>query len=59
MAGTDYTTQISVAFVGVVATTVLGGMVADAIGYTLTLIIGVVVSLSSVLLIPKVYKDSY
>ncbi|MFB2875569.1 MFS transporter [Floridanema aerugineum] len=58
-AGTDYTTQISVAFVGVVATTVLGGMVADAIGYTLTLIIGVVVSLSSVFLIPKVYKDSH
>ncbi|MFB2833067.1 MFS transporter [Floridanema evergladense] len=58
-AGTDYTTQISVAFVGVVATTVLGGMVADAIGYTLTLIIGAVVSLSSMLLIPKVYKDSH
>lgn len=56
-AGTDYTTQVSVAFVGVVASTILGGMVADAIGYTLTLIIGTVMSLSSVLWIPKVYKD--
>ncbi|GAB4198736.1 MAG: MFS transporter [Coleofasciculaceae cyanobacterium] len=57
-AGTDYTTQISVAFVGVVATTILGGMAADAIRYTATLIIGVVVSLLSVLWIPKVYKDT-
>lgn len=31
-AGTDYTTQISVVFVGVVASTVLGGLIAEAIG---------------------------
>ena len=57
-AGTDYTTQISVVFVGIVATTVLGGFVAQAIGYTLTLIIGVAVSLVSVLLIPQTYKNT-
>ena len=57
-AGVDYTTQISAAFVGAIASTILGGMVADAIGYTLTLIIGALVSLSGVLLIPKVYKDT-
>jgi MFS transporter, PAT family, beta-lactamase induction signal transducer AmpG len=55
-AGTDYTTQISVAFVGIVATTVLGGVIAQAIGYTLTLIMGAAVSLLSVLLIPKAYQ---
>lgn len=57
-AGTDYTTQISVVFVGVIATTVMGGMLAQAIGYTLTLIIGAAVSLLSVLLIPKAYVQS-
>lgn len=57
-AGVDYTTQISAAFVGAISSTILGGMVADAIGYTLTLIIGAFVSLSGVLLIPKVYKDT-
>lgn len=57
-AGTDYTTQISVVFVGVIATTILGGMLAQAIGYTLTLIIGAVVSLLSVLLIPKAYVQA-
>lgn len=56
-AGVDYTTQISAAFVGAIASTILGGMVADAIGYTLALIIGAFASLSGVLLIPKVYKD--
>jgi len=54
-AGTDYTTQVSAVFVGVIATTVLSGIVAEAIGYTLTLIISVVISLSSLLWIPKVY----
>lgn len=55
-AGTDYTTQISAVFVGIVATTVLGGAVAQAIGYAPTLIIGAAVSLLGVLLIPKAYK---
>ncbi|NER25467.1 MAG: hypothetical protein F6J96_33195 [Symploca sp. SIO1C2] len=57
-AGTDYTTQVSAVFVGVIATTVLSGIVAEAIGYTLTLIISVVISLSSLLWIPKVYRDT-
>jgi PAT family beta-lactamase induction signal transducer AmpG len=55
-AGTDYTTQISAAFVGIVITTVLGGLVAEAIGYALTIVLGVVVSLLGVLLLPKAYK---
>lgn len=57
-AGTDYTTQISVVFVGIVATTVLGGVIAQAIGYAFAIIISVIVSLSSVLLIPKAYKNT-
>jgi predicted MFS family arabinose efflux permease len=58
-AGTDYTTQVSVVFVGVVASTIFSGIVAEAIGYTLTLIISVVVSLSSIPWVAKAYKNSY
>lgn len=54
-AGTDYTIQVSAVFLGVVATTVLGGVIADQIGYALTLLLSATVSLGSVLLIPRVY----
>lgn len=56
--GSDYTTQISAVFVGVVATTVLGGWVAQEMGYTATLILGAVASLIGVLLIPQAYKTT-
>lgn len=56
-AGTDYTTQISVVFVGVVASTVLGGLVAEAIGYATTLVLGIGLSLTGVFLIPKASKS--
>jgi hypothetical protein len=46
-------------FVGVVASTIFSGIVAEAIGYTLTLIISVVVSLSSIPWVAKAYKNSY
>ncbi len=55
-AGTDYTIQISAVFVGIVATTVLGGLVAQEIGYSFTLIIGAAMSLVGVILIPSAYK---
>jgi predicted MFS family arabinose efflux permease len=55
-AGTDYTTQISAVFLGIVATTVLGGILAQEIGYISTLIIGAAMSLLGVLLISKAYK---
>lgn len=55
-AGTDYTTQISAVFVGIVASTILGGVIADKIGYALTILFGAAVSLVSVLLIPRVYQ---
>lgn len=54
-AGTDYTTQISVVFVGVIATTVMSGILAEAVGYAIAFIIGAAVSLLGVLLIPKAY----
>jgi len=55
-AGTDYTTQISAVFVGIVITTVLSGLIADNIGYALTILLGAAVSLVGVLLIPGAYQ---
>lgn len=52
-AATDYTTQISAAFVGITATTVLAGRLAQTYGYAVTLIISVLISLIAIALIPK------
>lgn len=58
-AGTDYTTQISVVFVGVVLTTAWGGVVAQAIGYLPTFIVSAAISLLSITLIPEAYKIQF
>ena len=55
-AGTDYTTQISAVFIGIVITSVLSGVIADRIGYALTILVSTAVSLFSVLLIPRAYQ---
>jgi predicted MFS family arabinose efflux permease len=55
-AGTDYTTQISAVFIGIVVTSVLSGVIADRIGYALTILVSTAVSLFSVLLIPRAYQ---
>lgn len=50
-AATDYTIQVSMMFLGAIATTVLSGMLATTKGYTFTFIISAAVSLFSVFLI--------
>lgn len=55
-AGTDYTTQISAAFLGVVITTVSGGFVAQTIGYAGAIALGAGMGLLGVFLMPKAYQ---
>ncbi|MBE9014106.1 MFS transporter, partial [Pseudanabaenaceae cyanobacterium LEGE 13415] len=52
-AATDYTTQISAAFLGITLTTVFAGRFAQTNGYVATLIISVLISLIAIVLIPK------
>ncbi|TFI53294.1 MFS transporter [Mastigocladus laminosus UU774] len=56
-AATDYTIQVSVMFLGGIAATILSGIIAQRAGYTVMFIISAVVSLLSVLVIPKAYAQ--